>query len=151
MNNELQVLRDYLKKNGLKDTVQRKEILAHLFAAGKHMGPEELYQALRRKVPRLGRATVFRTLKMLEACGLATKVTFADGRQKFEGRRGRAHHDHMICVECGAVVEFVSESIERTQEQVARRNDFKILWHRHEIFGRCRDCENSPVPGRERK
>lgn len=151
MVNEIEVLRDYLKKNGLKDTAQREVILNHLLAAEKHMAPEEIYQALRRKDPRLGRATVFRTLKMLEACGLATKVTFADGRHKFEARKGRAHHDHMICVECGAVLEFVSDSIERTQEQVARRNDFKILWHRHEIFGRCRDCENSPAPRRALK
>jgi Fur family transcriptional regulator, ferric uptake regulator len=148
MVNEIQVLRDYLKKNGLKDTSQREEILNHLLAAEKHMAPEEIYETLRRKDPRLGRATVFRTLKMLEACGLATKVTFADGRHKFEACKGRAHHDHMICVECGAVIEFVNESIEKTQDKVARDHGFKILWHRHEIFGRCPDCEAGRRPAR---
>jgi Fur family transcriptional regulator, ferric uptake regulator len=147
MPTEIQIFRDYLQKHGLKGTSQREEILNFLLKAEEHLSPEEIYQSLRRKDPRLGRATVFRTLKLLEECGLASSVTFADGRHKYERKHGRPHHDHMICVNCGKTLEFSSPAIERIQDQVARRNRFKILWHRHEIFGRCAACENGAQVG----
>lgn len=148
MNNELAIFREYVRKNGLKHTPQREEILAFLLKADRHLSPEDIYQALRRRDPRLGRATVFRTLKLLEECGLASHVTDAQGRTRFERSHGRPHHDHMICVQCGDTLEFSSPAVERIQERVARKNDFKILWHRHEIFGRCRRCENAPAAPR---
>jgi Fur family ferric uptake transcriptional regulator len=144
MTNELQIFRDYVKKNGLKDTAQREEILTHLLKTEKHLSPEEIYQALRERDPKLGRATVFRTLKLLEECGLASRVTFADGRQKYESKAGKPHHDHMICVQCQEALEFSSPAIEKLQDRIAAQHGFKILWHRHEIFGRCRRCENNP-------
>lgn len=147
MTDELQLFRSYLKRQGLKHTPQREEILAYLLKAEKHLSPEEIYQSLRERDPRLGRATVFRTLKLLEKGGLASHVTFADGRQKFERAHGRPHHDHMICIECGDALEFSSPAVERLQERIARRSGFHILWHRHEIFGRCRACEKRPRQG----
>src|SRR5688572_28453130 len=134
MANEIQLFRDYVRKNGLKDTPQREEILTYIVRAGKHLSPEEIYQDLRRKDPKLGRATVFRTLKLPEDSCLASRVTFADGRSKYEPKHGRPHHDHIICVQCDEALEFSSPSIERIQDDVARRRGFKILWHRHEIF-----------------
>jgi Fur family ferric uptake transcriptional regulator len=140
MANELQLFRDYLRKNGLKGTAQREEILVHLMKAGRHLTPEEIFQELRRRDSRLGRATVFRTLKLLEGAGLASHVTLADGRHKYESKHGKPHHDHMICVQCGEALEFSSPAVERIQDRVAARHGFNILWHRHEIFGRCARC-----------
>jgi Fur family transcriptional regulator, ferric uptake regulator len=147
MANELQIFREYIKKNGLKDTPQREEILNYLLRAEKHLTPEEIFQSLRQMDPKLGRATVFRTLKLLEDSGLASRVTFADGRQKYESIHDRPHHDHMICVQCGEALEFSSPAVERIQDQIAKKNGFKILWHRHEVFGRCRRCEKQVSTG----
>jgi Fur family ferric uptake transcriptional regulator len=140
MNNALQVFRDYVKEKGLKDTAQREEILSFLLKAREHLSPEDIYESLRRRDPRLGRATVFRTLKLLEECGLASKVVFADGRSKYEPAHGRPHHDHMICVDCQQALEFESPEIEVLQAKEAARRGFQVLWHRHELFGRCRRC-----------
>lgn len=141
MPDALQVLRDHLRKKGLKDTSQREEVLAFLSKADRHLSSEELFDALRKKDPKIGRATVFRTLKLLEECGLASKVSFPDGQTRYERAHGRHHHDHMICVDCQDVIEFESDEIEALQSLVARKNHFHLLWHRHELFGRCRRCE----------
>ena len=140
MENALTVFRDYVKEKGLKDTAQREEILAFLLKAKEHLSPEDIYQALRKSDPRLGRATVFRTMKLLEECGLASKVVFADGSGKYERAHGRHHHDHMICVDCQAALEFESPEIEAIQAKEAAKRGFQVLWHRHELFGRCRAC-----------
>jgi len=140
MKKELLVFRRHLSSRGLRDTAPREEILRCLLAEGGHRSPEEIYAELRRKKTAVGRATVFRTLKLLEECGLASKVVFADGSARYERAIGRAHHDHMICVDCGHALEFESPSIERLQNREATRRGFRVLWHRHELFGRCRGC-----------
>lgn len=140
MKTELEILREYIRKNGLKDTSQREEILAFLLKSTEHLTPEEIFQALRKRDPKLGRATVFRTLKLLEESGLASKVVFADGQNRYERSHGRPHHDHMICVDCQAAIEFESPEIEALQDQIAKKKGFQVQWHRHELFGRCRAC-----------
>lgn len=138
-------LQRHIRKRGLRDTPQRAEVLRYLTAAKGHLSPEEIHLGLRARHSRVGRATVFRTLKLLEECGLATRVTFADGTQKFESAHGRPHHDHLICIACGEAIEFTNPSIERLQTTTARARGFRILWHRHEIFGHCARCWSSQL------
>lgn len=140
MKKELLLFRKHLEARGLRDTGPREEILRCLLAAAGHRSPEEIHAELRRRKSRVGRATVFRTLKLLEEGGLVSKVVFADGAARYERAVGRAHHDHMICVDCARALEFESPAIERAQSREAARRGFKVLWHRHELFGRCRDC-----------
>ncbi len=140
MNNPLQLFRDYVKKKGLKDTPQREEVLTFLLKATQHMSPEDIFHAMRKTDPKIGRATVFRTLKLLEESGLASHILSADGRHMFEANSGKKHHDHMICVSCGQTLEFESPAIERLQNTLARRYGFEIFRHRHELFGKCRKC-----------
>ena len=140
MTNETALLRDYVRRKGLKDTPQREEVLAYLSKAGGHRTPEEVFVSLRKRDPRIGRATVFRTLKLLEECGLASRLVSIDGRSRYERAYGRLHHDHMICVDCGETLEFESPEVEKIQERVAAASEFKLLWHLHELFGRCRLC-----------
>lgn len=140
MGKELQILRDHIKKNGLKETPQREEVLSFLLKSKGHQTPEEIFGALRKQDPKIGRATVFRTLKLLEECGLAGKVVFADGQTKYESSFQRAHHDHMICIQCQEVIEFESPVVEALQDRLAGDKGFTILWHRHELFGRCAQC-----------
>lgn len=139
--NPQQVFEQLLQSKGLKFTRQRKGILDYLLKATKHVTPEEIYDDLKNKDAAIGRATVFRTLHLLEDAGFADKIFFADGRQAYEHKFARPHHDHMICVECSDVIEFSNPTIERMQEEMSRKFHFRPLWHRHEIFGRCRSCQ----------
>jgi len=137
----LQTFQEYLGRRGLKLTRQREEILRTLMTAQRHLGIEELYVTLKKQDPTIGRATIFRTIHLLKECGLVAEVGSADGRARFELKADRPHHDHMICIECGRIIEFQSPMMERFQDGAIRRHGFIALWHRHEIFGRCRNCQ----------
>ena len=134
------VFRQFLESKKLKYTHQRALILNYLIKSKKHVTPEEIYRALTKKDNTLGRATVFRTLHLLEDAGFADKIFFPDGKHGYEHKFSRPHHDHMICVDCKAVIEFSNPTIERLQDEISKRFRFHPLWHRHEIFGRCRKC-----------
>jgi Fur family transcriptional regulator, ferric uptake regulator len=79
-------------------------------------------------------------LKLLEECGLVDRVTPKDGNPRFELKGERPHHDHLICVECGGITEVRWPEVERIQEKTCRQMGFEILYHRHEVFGRCPRC-----------
>ncbi|MFO0637395.1 MAG: transcriptional repressor [Nannocystaceae bacterium] len=127
----------YLTKKGLKSTRQRDVIALKFFSAGGHVSIEDLLALARAEYPRVGYATVYRTLKLLTECGLAAERRFGEGHTMYETAGDSAHHDHLICVECGFVLEFHSEEIEREQERVARSFGFNVIRHRHELYGLC--------------
>jgi Fur family ferric uptake transcriptional regulator len=140
----LLLLRQSIKNLGLRETSQREGILRFLAQSKGHLSLEEIYDGLRTFQAGIGRATVFRTVKLLEEIGLVSRVTFADGQARFEYAHERRHHDHMICIECGDTLEFSSPAIERLQAQAARARGFELSWHRHEMFGRCAACSVKP-------
>jgi Fur family ferric uptake transcriptional regulator len=127
----------YLAKQGLKSTRQRDIIAEKFFSAGGHLSIETLLALAREAYPRVGYATVYRTLKLLTECGLAAERHFGEGHTMYETAGDTAHHDHLICVECGFVLEFHNEEIEREQERVARSFGFNVIRHRHELYGLC--------------
>lgn len=133
-------LKAYLTNKGLKPTHQRNAILEYLLAARVHLTLEDIFAALKKKDPTLGKTTVFRTLKLLENAGIVDRVMEAEGRPHFEVKANRPHHDHAICIDCGAIHEFHSENMERRQNEAVAKLGFAPLWHRHEVFGRCRFC-----------
>ncbi len=130
----------YLGAQGLKLTKQRTAILEYLLQAQDHSTPERIYRGLSARDATLGRATVFRTLHLLERAGFAGKISFPDGSHGYEHKFARPHHDHMVCVDCKQVIEFSNATIEKLQDQITREFQFTPLWHTHEIFGRCRKC-----------
>lgn len=135
-----QTFQERLGRKGLKLTRQREEILRALMAAERHLGVDEMYVALKKRDPAIGRATIFRTMKLLQECGLVAEVGAVNGSAKFELKADRPHHDHMICIECSRIIEFQSPAMERFQDGAIRRHGFVALWHQHEIFGRCAAC-----------
>ena len=137
----------FLGEQGLHMTHQRKFILQSLLEAKHHLRDDEIYEQAKRRGVGVGRTTVFRTLKLLEQCGLADRVEAADGTPRFELKHDRPHHDHMICVECSRIIEFQSPQMELHQNQAIKDHGFEALWHRHEIFGRCRKCAKHQVKG----
>lgn len=135
-----QRFRDYLLTQGLKSTQQREIILDAFLQSGGHLSTEELYLLIRQQHPRIGYATVHRTLKLLAGCGLAESRHFGDRQTRYEQCSGEDHHDHLICTACGAIHEFEDADIERLQKRVAREHGFHILSHRLELYGRCAKC-----------
>jgi Fur family ferric uptake transcriptional regulator len=95
---------------------------------------------LRKDHPRIGYATVHRTLKLFSECGIAIELNFGDGQTRFEPVTVDQHHDHLVCTNCGLIIEFAEPRIEKLQEQVAAQYHFKIARHRHELYGLCSAC-----------
>lgn len=137
-----EVLRVYITKNGLKNSRQRDLIAETFFAADGHLSVDELLERVRREDPKVGQATVYRTMKLLSACGLAEMRQFGDGHARYERTHGDEdeHHDHLICTSCGSIVEFVDKEIERLQERVAEAHGFTIRHHKMELYGLCAAC-----------
>ncbi len=142
----------YLTKMGLKSTRQRDIIAETFFSTGGHMSIESLLGLARAQNPRVGYATVYRTLKLLTECGLAAERRFGEGHTMYETAGDSEHHDHLICVECGFVLEFHNEAIEREQERVARSFGFNVIRHKHELYGMCpraRGIKGGSCPARD--
>jgi Fur family ferric uptake transcriptional regulator len=143
MSEKREIFRKYISKEGLKFTRQREVILDEFLRTGAHLSTEELYLKVRKKHPHIGYATVYRTLKLLAECGLAKERDFGAGQTLYEAADRGRHHDHLICTECGAIIEFEDLRIEELQDQVAKKHGFTIRDHRLEIYGRCSKCSSS--------
>jgi Fur family ferric uptake transcriptional regulator len=121
--------RQELRKAGLKITLPRLKILEILESASqRHLSAEDVYRDLLESGEEIGLATVYRVLTQFESAGLVTRHNFEGGHSVFELDDG-GHHDHMVCIESGDVIEFFSEDIERLQHEVAKENGFKLLDH----------------------
>lgn len=140
---EFRVLADHLSANGLKHSRQRELILQHFLETGGHMTVDDLYRVIHRKNPGIGRTTIYRALKVFVDAKLADAIELKDGLTRFEHKFRHAHHDHMICIECGTILEFLSAEIERLQDEIADAYGFQIESHRHQIFGLCQKCRRS--------
>ena len=138
---EQRALARYLEEHSLKHTKQREAILDVFLEAKGHITSEDLYQAVRSRHAQIGYTTVYRTMKLLCEAGLAHEHNF-DGTARYE--IAHEHHDHLVCTRCGKIIEFECELIEETQNQIAERHGFRILRHRHELYGHCRDCRDLP-------
>lgn len=132
--------KEHLRRQRLKSTAQRDTIAKVFFETQRHISVEELYNEVRRRNPRIGYATVYRTMKLLKECGVAAERHFRDGEARYESAQ-KKHHDHLICESCGKIVEFEEPRIEALQEAVAKRLGFRFTGHKMELYGRCRDCQ----------
>jgi len=143
-----EALERHLKERGLKMTGPRQTVLEVFLGIEEHVTAEELCAAVHRADPSIGQATVFRTVKLLEEAGLARAACRDEGPRRFEHAYLHEHHDHLVCVECGAIVEFSEETIERSQEAVFRKYGFEPRGHSLELRGLCPDCRRrSAKPG----
>ncbi|MGB8223189.1 MAG: Fur family transcriptional regulator [Polyangiales bacterium] len=134
-------LNDYMSRHGLRSTEQRRLVTEMFFATTEHLSIEDLLDRVRVEEPRIGYATVYRTLKLLKECGLAFERHFGDGVSRYEVAWQDEHHDHLICVDCEKIVEFEDDAIEELQHKVAARLSFKLVRHKLELYGVCGDCQ----------
>ena len=130
---------DELKQAGLKSTLPRIKVLKLLESnRGQHLSAEDVYQLMLENKESIGLATIYRVLTQFEAAGLVLRHHFGE-RSVFE-LADSDHHDHMVCMDCGVIIEFHDDTIEKRQDSIAEQNNFKILDHSLCLYGRCENC-----------
>ena len=135
------IFHDHLRRVGLKHTGQRDAILRAFLDTRDHLSTDELFRLVRKKDERIGFTTVYRTLKLLAECGLASEVLFNDGIARYEHQYNRRNHHHMVCTECGGSVEFFSNEIERIEREIGRKHKYLTARHTFQIYGVCDACQ----------
>lgn len=133
--------KEALKDEDLRLTSQRLAILEDILGSDKHRECDDIFLSLKRKRMSVSRATIYRTLDILENVGFVRKMDIGDGRFRYENKLAQPHHDHMICLECGKILEFVDYEIEALQVHLSKQHHFKLIRHIHQLFGICEDCQ----------
>ena len=136
----------YLREQGLPVTQQRQSVAEVVFASDRHLSVDDIEQELRESGERIGKATVYRTLDLLVRSKLVEEHDFGEGFKRYEHRLSQQPvHEHLICVECGKVVEFRSREVQTLEEAVAREHGFLAARHKLEIYGLCPECQEAGV------
>jgi len=130
-----------LKKEGLRHTNQRQAVWDEIKSSDDHRDAEEIYSALRKNNLNVSRATVYRTIDVLHKNNLIRKIELGDSPSKYENKVNSDHHDHIICVQCGRIHEFVDDKIESRQDKIIDELGFKMIRHIHQLFVLCKDCQ----------
>ncbi len=139
---EMQVFKEYLAANKLKQTPHRKLILETFLTGEGHRSVEDIYRDVRVEESRIGYTTVYRTMKLLTQAGLAREIDLADGLTRYEHLYNHTHHDHLVCTGCGRSIEFLNAELEKIQESASSRLGFKVLDHKLQIYGLCSLCRS---------
>jgi Fur family ferric uptake transcriptional regulator len=146
MPNEVEQFVQFLKAHGLKLTPQRLRIAETVFDTHAHFTADALYELVKKREPLVGKVTVYRTLEHLVDSGMVDELAIAKGVSTYEHTAGHAHHDHLICVACGKVVELRSPKLEALKEREARAAGWLPVSHLLRIHGRCPDCRAGRKP-----
>ena len=135
----VKALAAHLQAKGLKMTQQRLQMLRAALAQARHFTADELHERLRDEGRAVSLATIYRSLSVFEEAGILEGHDFDSGQRRYERRLEREHHDHMVCLDCRAVIEFENDAIERLQEKVAAAQRFRIREHHLTLFVSCDD------------
>ena len=130
----IELLVEALKKEGLRFTEQRKFIWDEITSSNDHREAEDIFLSLRKKNINVSRATVYRTIDVLVKNNLVRKLDIGDAPSKYENKIDSHHHDHMICLETGDIIEFYNEELENLQDEIAKKHGYKVLRHVHQLF-----------------
>ena len=130
-------LKRVLKKEGLRYTQQRQSVWDELCATNDHRDAEEIYLAIRQSGLNVSRATVYRTIDVLVKNKMARKLELGDGRARYEHKVNATHHDHLICIQCGKIEEFMDEVIESRQDEIVKKFGYKLVRHIHQFSFIC--------------
>jgi Fur family ferric uptake transcriptional regulator len=131
----------YLKTGSYRITPERNIILEAVMNYDGHFDADELFLQVKTSGQKVSRATVYNTLDLLQECGLISKYRFGENHSRYEKAFGRPHHHHLICMECGDIIEFVSDKIEKIQKEICNENKFKVQTSTLQIFGICSKCQ----------
>src|SRR5690606_879490 len=142
---ELEIVERYMRERGYRWTSQRRLIAEVVFGTHEHFNAEELLDMCRKVDDQVSRATVYRTLSVLEEANFVEALDTGEGGKRFEHVLGHPHHDHMLCQICGKILEFHDPELEAKKEQVARQQGFKLISHSLKLIVECLDPN---CPGR---
>lgn len=144
MQDAYETFENFLRTKNLKHSKPRSDILKVFLDSAGHLSAQELHDQVKQTNPRVGFATVYRTLKLLEECGLARSMDYGDGTQRYEP--DRFLHHHIICTTCNRTVEFLSPEVESLLQNVQQSHDYLPQTHAVRILSICRDCSRSTPP-----
>ena len=142
---ELKKFKRVLQEKNLKMTPQRVEVFKEVCDSDEHQEAEEIYLSLRQRDVHISRATVYRTMDILYQHDLVQRMDFGDGKWRYEHWLDCHQHDHLICIRCGTIVEFVNHQIEEIQQDVADKFNYELVRHVHQLFGLCKQCRKTPI------
>ncbi len=134
--------KEYLKADKFRITPERFQVLDAVLSFDGHFDADDLFLQLKGSGSKVSRATVYNTLELLQDCGFVSKYRFGESHSRYEKTFGRPHHDHLICLECGEIIEFASEKLAKLQAEVCRENDFQAQSSSLQVFGICAKCRN---------
>ena len=137
----LDKFKSVLRKENFKLTPQRICVLEEVMKDLGHRESEEIFLSINKKRDKVSRATTYRTLDILVKYNFIRKLNLGNGRAKYEVKINSHHHDHMICNRCSKIIEFVDPVIEKQQDIVAKKYNFVLESHIHQLFGMCSDCQ----------
>lgn len=146
MQETMEHLKDQLKAKGYKLTPQRRAILDTVIEnQGKHLSTEEIYDIVKKGCPEIGLATVYRTLQLLSELDVLSKLSLDDGCVRYElnNHEEDHQHHHLICTNCGDVIEVVVDLLEALESEIEQNYDFKINDHKVKFFGICKKCQEA--------
>lgn len=144
-----QAFEQYLRGRSLKLTPQRERVFDRAFETHEHFTAETFYRWMQEEQgPPVSRATVYRTLALLQEGGFIESLDTGRGELVYEHTLGHRHHDHMVCLECGRIEEFHDDRIEELQQEAARKKGFRLVSHDHRLLGYCKRCKKSAAARR---
>ena len=132
--NIITLLKEVLKKEGLRFTKQRLAVWDEIKDSNEHHDADKIYENIKSKNLNVSRATVYRTLDILAKNKFIRKLDVGDGRIRYEAKISKDHHDHMICLETGKIIEFFDEDLENLQDKIAKKHGYKVMRHTHQLF-----------------
>tara|TARA_B100000073_G_C23639237_1_gene535929 strand:+ start:182 stop:601 length:420 start_codon:yes stop_codon:yes gene_type:complete len=122
------------RNEGLRLTRQRQAVWDEVKSSKAHLDAEDIYEKIKNKGVYISRATVYRTIDVLVKNNLLSKMNMGDGRNRYELKDEDHHHDHMICIETGKIIEFFDNDLEMLQEKIAKKHGYKVIRHIHQLF-----------------
>ncbi|UCG78226.1 MAG: transcriptional repressor [Nitrospirota bacterium] len=140
MKKAAEIFSEFLEGKSLKLTPERATVLEEISMLRRHFDIEGFYVSLKNKGLKVSRASIYRTIPLLVESGLLEEIKTMDRHTYYEYTFGRAHHDHMICLSCGKVIEFYSPKLEKIQDEVCKKEGFSGARHLLEIQGYCNSC-----------